>query len=114
MDLSDGLSSDLRHLCEASEVTAVVDLSRLPLHPLAVRREGAGGEAALDLALNGGEDYELLFAARPGTKVPRQIAGVPITCIGRLRAAGIPQVAQSTPDGTESELRRGGWEHRLA
>jgi thiamine-monophosphate kinase len=111
MDLSDGLSSDLRHLCEASEVAAVVELSRLPLHPLAVRRAGA----ALDLALNGGEDYELLFAARPGTKVPRQIAGVAITCIGRLRAPkGVPQVAQSKADGTESELRRGGWEHRLA
>jgi thiamine-monophosphate kinase len=115
MDLSDGLSSDLRHLCEASEVAAAVELSRLPLHPLAVRREGVGREAALDLALNGGEDYELLFAARPGTKVPRQIAGVAITCIGRLRAPqSVPQVAQIKPDGTESELRRGGWEHRLS
>jgi thiamine-monophosphate kinase len=119
MDLSDGLSSDLRHLCEASEVAAVVELSRLPLHPLAVRREGAGTDAvpalALDLALNGGEDYELLFSARPGTKLPRQIAGVPITRIGRLRRSrGVPQVTQIAADGHESELRRGGWEHDLS
>jgi thiamine-monophosphate kinase len=111
MDLSDGLSSDLRHLCEASEVAAVVELSRLPLHPLAVRRSGVG-DTALPLALDGGEDYELLFAARPGTLVPRRIAGVPITRIGRLRSLrGVPQVAQIKPDGTESELQRGGWEH---
>ncbi len=119
MDLSDGLSSDLRHLCEASDVAAVVELSRLPLHPLALRREAAGTDAALalalDLALNGGEDYELLFAARPGTPVPGRIAGVPITRIGRLRGArGVPQVTQIKPDGIESELRRGGWEHRLS
>jgi thiamine-monophosphate kinase len=119
MDLSDGLSSDLRHLCEASKVAAIVELSRLPLHSLAVRRGGTGSEAALalelDLALNGGEDYELLFSARPGTPIPRRIAGVPITCIGRLRKPrGVPQVTQIKPDGTETELRRGGWEHRLS
>jgi thiamine-monophosphate kinase len=108
MDLSDGLSSDLRHLCEASDVAAVVELSRIPLHPLAIARGGA----ALALALHGGEDYELLFAARPGTRVPGRIAGVPITCIGRLRGTrGVPQVTQITADGTELELPRGGWEH---
>jgi thiamine-monophosphate kinase len=108
MDLSDGLSSDLRHLCEASQVAAVVEVSDLPLHPLATAR----GAAAQALALHGGEDYELLFAARPGTKVPRRIGGVPITCIGRLRApGGVPQVTQMTEDGAESELRPGGWEH---
>ncbi len=63
-------------------MAAVVELSRLPLHP-------SGGSPREDrrwrsLALDGGEDYELLFAARPGTRVPRRIAGVPITCIGRL------------------------------
>jgi thiamine-monophosphate kinase len=119
MDLSDGLSSDLRHLCEASEVAAVVELSCLPLHPLAVRRCGTGTDAALalalDLALSGGEDYELLFSARPGTPVPGRIAGVPITRIGRLRRPrGVPQVTQIKSDGTESELRRAGWEHDLS
>jgi thiamine-monophosphate kinase len=111
MDLSDGLSSDLRHLCEASEVAAVVELSRLPVHPLAARRGGS----AMGLVLDGGEDYELLFAARPGTRVPGRIAGVPITRIGHLRSLrGIPQVTQIGEDGRESEMLRGGWEHRLA
>src|ERR1700731_4157869 len=104
MDLSDGLSSDLRQLCDASDVAAVVELSRIPLHPLAAGRR--------DLALHGGEDYELLFAARPGTRMPRQIAGVPITCIGRFTdPQGVPQVSQIESDGSISELPRGGWEH---
>ena len=56
IDLSDGLSTDLRHLCVASGVGAEVEEALLPVHPL------AAGERGLELALNGGEDYELLFA----------------------------------------------------
>jgi thiamine-monophosphate kinase len=132
MDLSDGLSSDLRQLCEASQVAAEVELSRIPLHPLAIaRRQPASGSAAvpssgpapvpaldgafdpaLELALHGGEDYELLFAARPQTRMPRQIAGVAITCIGRFTKLGRePQVTQIKADGSASEMPRGGWEH---
>jgi thiamine-monophosphate kinase len=65
--------------------------------------------------LHGGEDYELLFAARPDTRVPRRIAGVPITCIGRLtRPRGVPQITQIEEDGSASEMPRGGWEHFAA
>jgi thiamine-monophosphate kinase len=76
MDLSDGLSTDLTHLCEASRVQAVLDSAAIPLHPLA--------QGDLALALHGGEDYELLFTASPGTKIPRTLAGVPLTRIGRI------------------------------
>src|SRR5579863_9181982 len=55
IDLSDGLSTDLNHLCAESGVAAVVDASSLPLHP----------GATLQQALHGGEDYELLFTSRP-------------------------------------------------
>jgi thiamine-monophosphate kinase len=72
MDLSDGLSLDLRRLCKASNVGAQIDF--VPI---------AGG-ASLEQALHGGEDYELLFTARPGANIPAQIAGVPVTKIGRI------------------------------
>lgn len=60
MDISDGLAQDLGHLCEASDVGAVVELARLPLGPEVARLE----DAAL-FALQGGEDYELLLAVPP-------------------------------------------------
>jgi thiamine-monophosphate kinase len=110
MDLSDGLSSDLAHLCEASGVAAEVDAARLPIHPLA---EKLGAEAGLDAALNGGEDYELLFTAKAGTKMPRSIGGVPVTCIGRVlaRKKSAPMMTLVMGDGSRRELVRGGWEH---
>ncbi len=110
IDLSDGLSTDLAHLCVASNVAAEIETTRLPLHPL-TRTQTA--EAALHSALHGGEDYELLFTAPPSASVPRAIAGVPLTCIGEIRRAGRnrPLMTLITPDGTRTLLEPGGWEH---
>jgi thiamine-monophosphate kinase len=74
MDLSDGLSLDLHRLCSASNVSAELD-GDLPVF------EGA----SIPQALHGGEDYELLFTAPPAVKVPKTVAGVPITRIGVIR-----------------------------
>jgi thiamine-monophosphate kinase len=63
IDLSDGIAKDLPRLCEASGVGAVLGASALPVDPAA--RHLLGPRRALDAALCGGEDYELLFAARP-------------------------------------------------
>ena len=100
IDVSDGLSTDLRHLCEASRVGAEVWADRLPMHPLA-------GES-LELALHGGEDYELLFTS--GGAVPGRVAGVQVTRIGEVvgRRRGVVLVSA---DGVRQELRAGGWEH---
>ena len=81
IDLSDGLSTDLAHLCTASNVSAELDLAALPLHPLAATLDDRAQITAL---LHGGEDYELLFTAPPSTKIPRSIAAIPITRIGRI------------------------------
>ncbi len=114
IDLSDGLSSDLRHLCEASGVAAEIQAARIPIHPLArVGRSGANDERGLPLALHGGEDYELLFAAPPRARVPRRIAGVALTEIGRVVAARQQQslVTLVGKNGERTELPAGGWEH---
>ena len=102
IDLSDGLSSDLAHLCQESRVSAELDAVRLPLHPA----------ATLHQALHGGEDYELLFTAAPGTRVPRSIAGVPVTRIGRIlrRSSSRPPITLRTAEGTRP-LQPQGWEH---
>jgi thiamine-monophosphate kinase len=102
LDLSDGLSTDLAHLCQESGVAAEVNATRLPIHPA----------ATLEQALHGGEDYELLFAAPPTTRVPRSFAGVPITRIGRIVKARPSQFAINllSPQGAQP-LESRGWEH---
>jgi thiamine-monophosphate kinase len=71
MDLSDGLSLDLKRLCVESRVGAELQ-SDLPIAP----------GASLEQALHGGEDYELLFTAPSKKKIPKHVAGLPITEIG--------------------------------
>jgi thiamine-monophosphate kinase len=102
LDLSDGLSTDLAHLCEESGVAAEVDAVSLPIH----------SAATFVQALHGGEDYELLFTAPSSVCLPRAIAGVPVTCIGRIvKARKGRQIATLlTPQGTEP-LEPQGWEH---
>ncbi|QNI36160.1 thiamine-phosphate kinase [Edaphobacter albus] len=110
IDLSDGLSTDLTHLCESSKLRAEIEVSSIPLHPLTQK---LSHEDALHAALNGGEDYELLFAAPANKRVPRRIAGVPITQIGTLHPSrpGRPRITLNFPDGTTSGLKPAGWQH---
>lgn len=102
LDISDGLSTDLAHLCEESRVGGEVDAARLPVH----------SRATLDQALHGGEDYELLFTAAPATRIPGAIGGVPVTQIGRIvrRRAGKPAMTLLTATGAQP-LEPRGWEH---
>ncbi|HZD76277.1 MAG TPA: thiamine-phosphate kinase [Acidobacteriaceae bacterium] len=102
IDISDGLSVDLEHLCEESGLRAEVDASLLPL----------GLSATLEDALHGGDDYELLFTADAEARVPRKIAGVPVHRIGRilLRLAGRPRMTL-LEDGGRRPLQAAGWQH---
>ena len=110
LDISDGLSTDLAHLCRASGVSAEIEQAALPIHPLARK---LGPEGALKAVLHGGEDYELLFAAPAKLRMPGSIAGVSVTRIGRFlpKRSGNPMMTLLAPDGTRSPLEPGGWEH---
>lgn len=110
IDISDGLSTDLAHLCHASNLAAELDQSAIPLHALARK---LGPHAALNAALHGGEDYELLFAAPASTRVPPQLAGIPITRIGQFirKQARQPLMTLIAADGTRATLKPHGWEH---
>ena len=103
IDLSDGLSVDLAHICEESRVSALVHGAKLPL---------AKG-SRLELALHGGEDYELLFTVARRAHVPGRIAGVKITEIGEIRnrsnySSAIRILGEN---GRVSVLPQRGWEH---
>ena len=102
IDLSDGLSTDLAHLCEESGVGAEVDAELLPVHP----------GATLQQALHGGEDYELLFTAPESVRIPKSIAGVPATQIGRIlrHNPNQPAISLKTAQSTKP-LEPKGWQH---
>jgi thiamine-monophosphate kinase len=108
IDLSDGLSTDLSHLCRESGVGAEISLAALPIHPLALEAPGTD-QRAVELALHGGEDYELLFAAPAAVKMPRSLAGVPVTRIGHLTRGGAITMVDSS--GRRRPLQSRGWEH---
>jgi thiamine-monophosphate kinase len=103
MDLSDGLSTDLRRMCVASGVGARISAEKLPVSGLVGRREG------IELALHGGDDYELLFAVVPGSagRIPRRYDGVVLTCVGEIVAGEEILVMEN---GKTPTLEDGGWD----
>lgn len=86
MDLSDGLFSDIQHILKRSSVGASIDVSRLPLSQAI--KDSCDQATAIQLALSGGEDYELLFtvpeAKRGSLEVLLSPYGTTATCIGRI------------------------------
>jgi thiamine-monophosphate kinase len=112
IDISDGLVADLGHLCAASGVGATIERAQLPLSP-AAQAAIAQEPDAINAALGGGDDYELLFTV-PET-VPASLAslaeefGVPITPIGRIEAGVGVTVCDET--GRPIEVKVAGYRH---
>jgi thiamine-monophosphate kinase len=110
IDISDGLSSDLTHLCEESHVGALIHSSSLPIDKEVSQLCGRRALDPLMLALHGGEDFELLFTVRPVdvARLPKRVDGVDISLIGevtdqpgRIRVAEKNRVWDLRPQGFE-------------
>ncbi len=86
IDLSDGLSSDLHHVCKESSVGAVIDAALLPLDDDVKQLCGRRALDPLALALHGGEDFELLFTVAPENvpRLPKRVDGIAISRIGEV------------------------------
>jgi thiamine-monophosphate kinase len=99
IDLSDGLSRDLAHVCRESDVGAVVSAGSLPVHEdVKVQQHG------FEYALSDGEDYELLFTT------PNDVEHPLVTRVGTITAERGLWLQKA--DGRR-RLEEGGWEHRL-
>jgi thiamine-monophosphate kinase len=115
IDLSDGLSSDLGHICERSGVGARVWAGRLPMSPAARRVAAACGKEPWQLAIEGGEDYELCFTA-PAAEAEALAAaveratGTPVSVVGEVLP---PDEGRwlVLEDGREGPLEARGWQH---
>ncbi|HKY26880.1 MAG TPA: thiamine-phosphate kinase, partial [Pyrinomonadaceae bacterium] len=111
IDISDGLSSDIHHLCEESRVGALIESARIPRNEHVTALCGRRALDPLMLALHGGEDFELLFTV-PKEKMsllPTKVDGVSLTHIGEIRKVfeGI-HVAEGSRTW---ELKPEGWQH---
>jgi thiamine-monophosphate kinase len=114
MDISDGLSIDLARLCEASQVGAVVNAERLPIVGIPEqwrRRLNLAVSEAQNYALNGGDDYELLFTVpkRQVGKLRHPPGGIPLTCIGEITESQDLVLVDSKRQA--SLLKPKGWDH---
>src|SRR5215813_3774222 len=111
IDVSDGLLQDLGHLCEESRVGAAVEAQKLPLSEA---YRALLGERDWSLALTGGEDYELLFAAtteqRTAIDILAKNSNCPITRIGRVVSAA-EGLNVHGPDGTAYTPAHVGYDH---
>ncbi|HEX6802892.1 MAG TPA: thiamine-phosphate kinase [Terriglobales bacterium] len=105
IDLSDGLSTDLRHICGESRTGAEIWEKRIPR----ARVGNSPRKVSVDFALHGGEDYELLFTARQETRVPSSIADVRVTEIGLVTEDSKKILLRSR--NSMRELPARGWEH---
>jgi thiamine-monophosphate kinase len=109
MDLSDGLSSDLPRLCAASTVGARLEKVKIPqvqTRDLALKH----GQDPLQLALHGGDDYELLFTVPPhkAKAVPKTFRGLRLTPIGKITRKRELLVLEK--NGRASQLIPAGWD----
>ncbi len=113
MDLSDGLSTDLARLCAASQVGAKIYADKIPMAAIpAAATKKLGGRILdpLELALRGGEDYELLFTIPPRqAKNLREAPGAPeLTAIGEITHAR--KIILVRQDGSHEPLQSSGWD----
>jgi len=105
IDISDGLSTDLFHICEESGVGAKIMADAIP-------RSGVGKrphKVELNFSLHGGDEYELLFTSPRAKRIPPRIAGVPITQIGHITRQKTVFLVNN--EGVGCELKPQGWQH---
>ena len=109
IDISDGLIADLTHICKASKVSARINKDSVPIHPILQSNFKSDCQ---QLALSGGDDYELLFTASSQIiNQVKQAISCPMTVIGEITKGTPGQVTLIDAAGKSIPWRQGGWEH---
>ncbi|MGZ8867838.1 MAG: thiamine-phosphate kinase [Thermoanaerobaculia bacterium] len=108
IDVSDGLSTDLHRLCEASKCGAEIERERIPVFADLIGSGPALGIAVRDAVLHGGEEFALLFTSSPRESELSSRLGRPVYMIGRMTAGDGVMLRE---DGIAKVLEPGGWDH---
>ena len=109
IDTSDGLLADLKHICEASGVGAHINAADIPIHGLLKKNFK---EKALEVALSGGEDYELLFTASPEiVETVKKKLKVPANIIGEIKSGNPGEIRVVDNRGKTINPKKIGWTH---
>jgi thiamine-monophosphate kinase len=111
IDVSDGLSTDIHHLCDASGCGAQLERERIPMFPDLMASAHRLGVRAQDVVLHGGEEYALLFTSSlPESQMSARV-GRPVYAIGRMtRDQGVVLLENGVP----RRLEAGGFDHFAA
>ncbi len=109
IDISDGLLADLAHICQASGVAAEIRAHYLPIRS---EVKTAFADQAFEMALSGGEDYQLLFTASPSVmEAINKVCSYPVTVIGEIKAGSPGQVFVIEQSGKRTSPSLAGWDH---
>jgi thiamine-monophosphate kinase len=109
IDISDGFLADLRHIGQMSRVSARVDIDLIPIYPPV---KEVYGDRALEMALSGGEDYELLFTgADSDIEKFRAEASCPVTVVGEITRDSPGEISLFDKNGQPFRIKQTGWEH---
>ncbi len=109
IDISDGLSSDIHHICTESGVGAQVLSDRIPLSAPLLHISGRRSKRAVEYALSGGEDYELLFTVPPARLGRLHALGIRVAEIGTVTRGSAVALLDSA--GRKSPLPPKGYDH---
>ncbi|MDD4876245.1 MAG: thiamine-phosphate kinase [Dehalococcoidales bacterium] len=112
IDISDGLIQDLGHICKASQVSAKINIDSIPILPAV---KASFSNIALELALSGGEDYELLFTGNnQSISRIKKLTPLPITIIGEITDDKTGEITLADKNGKPFNLTKTGWDHFTA
>lgn len=113
IDISDGLSQDLHHLCEESHCGAILHAEAIPISQAAHEQANQDGKRPLEHALSDGEDFELLFTVSPedGSRLLRDqpVSGIQLVKIGEMTSSSF----EIEENGINRKLEPKGYEHEI-
>lgn len=111
IDISDGLASEVHHICNESRVGAIIYEHNIPVETITGMIAGEFSEHPTDYALYGGEEYELLFTISDKDYEKIETLTNDVTIIGRVTEKDVILVRE---DGQQSHLPRGGYDHFIS